>query len=131
MITLLQQDSLAVALPNLAVESNFVNVWMWVAIAEAVVILILLLALLQKKSGFYKRKAEILAEQPDFGNIFNSVFNAEPLYKELSRKCHPDRFAPDAKTMAVADELFQRVTKNRNNIKELQALKEEITQKLV
>ena len=130
MITLLQQDSLAVTLPKLAAESSAVNVWMWVAIAETAIILILLLALLQKQSSFHKRKAEILAEQPDFGNIFNSAFNAEPLYKELSRKCHPDRFAPDAKKMAIADELFQRVTKNRNNIKELQALKEEIAQKL-
>ena len=131
MIALLQQDSLAVALPTIAAAGHTKDMWMWVAVAEAAVILILLLALLHKRSKFHNRKAEILAEQPDFGNIFNSAFNAEPLYKELSRKCHPDRFAPDVKKMAVADELFQRVTKNRNNIKELQALKEEITQKLL
>ena len=131
MITLLQVDSLATKILPAVETKTHSNIWIWIAIAEAIVIILLALAMSYKKSNFHKRKAEILAEQPDFGNIFNSVFNAEPLYKELSRKCHPDRFAPDAKKMAIADELFQRVTKNRNNIKELQALKEEINQKLV
>ena len=60
----------------------------------------------------------------------NSAFNAEPLYKELTRICHPDRFAPDEEKMRIADELFQRITKNRNNIKELQNLRDEMNQKL-
>lgn len=130
MITLLQVDSLATkVLPAVETDTHS-NIWMWIAIAEAIVIILLILVMTYKKSTFHTRKSEILAEQPDFGNLFNSAFNAEPLYKELSRMCHPDRFAPDANKMAIADELFQQVSKNRNNIKVLQALKEEITQKL-
>lgn len=132
MVTLLQQDSLAMqSLPTLTTESNTFNIWMWLAIVEAIIIAILLLTLMYKKSSFHKRKTEILAEQPDFGNILNSAFNAESLYKELSRQCHPDRFAPNKQKMAIANELFQRVSKNRNNIKALQDLKIEISQKLL
>lgn len=131
MITLLQVDSLATKILPAVETKIHSNIWIWIAIAEAIVIILLALAMSYKKSNFHKRKSEILAEQPDFGNLFNSAFNAEPLYKELSRKCHPDRFAPDAEKMAIADELFQRVTKNRNNIKALQQLKAEITQKLM
>ena len=131
MIRLLQQDSLVLkSLPAISIWEN-ANIWMWIALCEAVVIAILLLVITYRGSAFHKRKSEILAEQPDFGNIFNSAFNAEPLYKELSRVCHPDRFAPDKHKMEIADELFQRVSKNRNNIKALQDLKEEITQKLL
>lgn len=131
MITLLQQDSLSVKLPPTLPIEDSNNIWMWIAVAEAIVIVVLLLIITYKKSVLHKRKSEILAEQPDFGNIFNSAFNAEPLYKELSRMCHPDRFAPDKQKMEIANELFQRVSKNRNNIKALQDLKVEITQKLL
>ena len=130
MFTLLQVDSLAMKMLPEVEASTHNNIWMWIAIAEAIVILLLAFAITYKKSSFHKRKTEILAEQPDFGNLFNSAFNAEPLYKELSRICHPDRFAPDTNKMAIADELFQRVSNNRNNIKVLQELKEEIAQKL-
>lgn len=131
MIKLLQQDSLATTvLPILQAKSE-VNLWLWVAIIEAAIIVALLLVIAYKKSTFHKLKAEILSEQPDFNNLFDSVFNAERLYKELSRICHPDRFAPDKQKMEIANELFQRVAKNRNNIKMLQELKNEITQKLL
>ncbi len=128
---MLQQDSLAmVAQPILPAEDN-VNIWLWIALCEAVIVIVLLLMIAHKNTTFYKRKSTILAEQPDFGNIFNSAFNAEPLYKELSRICHPDRFAPDEQKMAIADDIFQRVSKNRNNIKVLQELKIEISKKLL
>ena len=128
---MLQQDSLAmVAQPILPAEDN-VNIWLWIALCEAVIVIVLLLMIAHKNTTFHKRKSAILAEQPDFGNIFNSAFNAEPLYKELSRICHPDRFAPDEQKMAIADDIFQRVSKNRNNIKVLQELKIEISKKLL
>ncbi len=130
MINLLQTDSLATRILPVVETNTNNNIWMWVAIVEGIVIVLLALAMTFKKSTFHKRKSEILAETPDFGNLFNSAFNAEPLYNELSRICHPDRFAPDTNKMAIANEFFQRVSKNRCNIKALQALKEEIAQKL-
>ncbi len=131
MVTLLQIDSLAMTTSPIVANTIHSNIWMWVALSELVVIIILLSVIIYKKSDIYGRKAKILAEEPDFNNLFNSAFNAEPLYKELSRICHPDRFAPDEKKMAVADDIFQRVSKNRNNIKVLQELKAEISAKLL
>ena len=66
----------------------------------------------------------------DFQNTVNSMFNAEPLYKELIVKCHPDRFAPDEAKMAIANELSMQITKNKQNIKCLEALRQEAINKL-
>lgn len=132
MIETLQQDSLEMAqLYLLAVERGHIsNVWMWIAIVLVVVILVLVAALVGKNSNTCKKKDAILAKDPDFANLFNSAFNSESLYKDLVKKCHPDRFAPNAEKMALADELCQRVSKSRNNIKELEMLRDEIQQKL-
>ena len=128
---MLQQDSLDMVTQPTFPATHEVDVWLWIALCEAVIIIVLLMIIAYKNTAFHKKKSDILAEQPDFGNIFNSAFNAEPMYKELSRLCHPDRFAPNEQKMAIADEIFQRVSKNRNNIKALQELKVEITQKLL
>lgn len=128
MITLLQQKMLSVV--EFPFENKPIDIWLWVAILELVIIVVLLFVLLYKKSALHSRKSKILAEDPDFANVFDSAFNAAPLYKELSRKCHPDRFAPDPEKMRIADNLFRRITENKNNIKELHKLKEEISQKL-
>jgi hypothetical protein len=45
-------------------------------------------------------------------------------------KCHPDRFAPDETKMAIANELSSQITKNKHDIKRLEALREEARNKL-
>lgn len=132
MISLLQQDSLAItSLATVAKKPYTFNIWLCIAVIEAILIIALLFVIYYRKSAFHKRKYEILAEQPDFGNLFNSAFNANSLYKELLKKCHPDRFAPDTKKMAIAEELCLRITKNRNNIKALQELSIEVNKRLL
>ena len=66
----------------------------------------------------------------DFGNTIKSSFHAETLYKELMRKCHPDLFAPDEIKMRVANEITMRISKNKNDLKELEKIKEEAINKL-
>lgn len=111
--------------------SNGINVWMIVALAELVIIIGLLLSRNKNNDKRAELKRKILAEGDlDIGNTMNSMFNAEPLYKELIRKCHPDRFAPDEEKMAIASEMSMRITKNKHDRKSLEALRQEAANKL-
>ncbi|HLU86830.1 MAG TPA: hypothetical protein VKZ44_03675, partial [Taishania sp.] len=58
----------------------------------------------------------------DMDNLMNSINGAGELYKELSRKCHPDRFVKSDK-QSLAEEIFQEISKNKRNFKALQDLK--------
>ncbi|MBR1851549.1 MAG: hypothetical protein IJ789_09330, partial [Bacteroidales bacterium] len=101
------------------------------ALIEFVVIVALLIGRKQGDSGKSELKRKVMAEgNVDFGNTVNSMFNAEPLYKELIVKCHPDRFAPDEAKMAIANELTMQISKNKQNIKCLEALRQEAKNKL-
>lgn len=130
MMELLKIDSLALAKMGEGTSQGVSSIWMWIAIIEGFIILTGLVWNNYRKTPRCQIKSGVLQEDMDLGNIFNSAFNAEPLYKELTRMCHPDRFAPDEDKMQIADELFQLVTKNRNNIKELLKLKELVKHKL-
>lgn len=108
-----------------------INVWMIVALAELVIIIGLLLSRNKSNDKRTELKRKILSEGDiDIGNTMNSMFNAEPLYKELIRKCHPDRFAPDEEKVAIASELSMLITKNKHDIKILEALRQEAVDKL-
>lgn len=109
-----------------------INWWMVISIIEFAVIVILLLGRTTKHYDKRSRvKQQVKSEGDiDFGNIVNSAFGAEALYKELIRKCHPDRFAPDAEKMAIANDITERLGKNKNDIKKLNELKVEAIDKL-
>lgn len=66
----------------------------------------------------------------DYNNIIASSFGAEALYKELIKKCHPDRFAPDKERVAIANDISTRIGKNQHDLKKLNELKEEAVNKL-
>lgn len=135
-LNLIDQDSLAVAaqtLESLPLKSQEAsNPWMWVAIAEFVLILMILVTLKFKSTNdpAKKFKKDALDQDVDFNNILNSSFNSGPLYKDLKVKCHPDRFATNPELNAIADELFQEITRNKLNLKKLNELKLEAEQKL-
>lgn len=108
------------------------NWWMLISIVEFAVIIILLLGRVTKHEDKRSHiKQQVKSEGDiDFGNIVNSAFGAEALYKELIRKCHPDRFAPDADKVAVANDITERLGKHKNDIKKLNELKVEAINKL-
>ena len=113
------------------VSTSGINVWMIVALAELIIIIALFLSRNKINDKQTELKRKVMAEGDiDIGNTMNSMFNAEPLYKELIRKCHPDRFAPDEEKMAIASELSMRITKNKQNRKNLEALRQEAINKL-
>jgi len=109
-----------------------INWWMWVALIESVLIIILILRINCQNFGTPKQKYKegSLNQDIDFKNIINSSFHSISLYDELKVKCHPDKFIADNEKNAIADKLFQEITKNKTNVKKLLELKEEAKSKL-
>ena len=107
-----------------------VNVWFWIAIAEALVILGLISSLLGRKGKERRELKEKLKSSPvDFGNTINSAFNAKPLYDKLKTRCHPYRFA-NTPLEAEANTLFQEIHENRYDYEKLKELEEKAVQRL-
>jgi hypothetical protein len=107
------------------------NLWMWIAIVELVIIIVLISKLLNKENTRTNIKKKVLREGDiDFANIIDSSFNSEQLYKELIRKCHPDRFVPNKAKVKIAEDISSRLGKNKHNIKGLKELAEEAKDKL-
>jgi alcohol dehydrogenase YqhD (iron-dependent ADH family) len=111
------------------------NYWMWIAVAEFLVIGYLTFKLVNKKKvKFEQAGGDILNEAKnsnvDMDNLMNSINKSRQLYKQLSAKCHPDRFPADEEKRKMADELFQDITKNQRNYNKLLELQEEAKQKL-
>ncbi len=110
---------------------NGINVWMIIALAEFVVIITLLIGRKQGDSNKSELKRNVIAEGDlDLRNTMNSIENAGPLYNQLIRACHPDRFAPNEEKMTIANELSMQITKNKQNVKRLEALRQEARIKL-
>ncbi len=109
-----------------------VDIWMIIALIEAVLIFILLVS--KTNSSNIKKqniKEKVKAEgEIDFADVLNSSFNAEELYNQLIRLCHPDRYAPDENKMAIANNISTRVTESRYSVKALESLKNEAKEKL-
>lgn len=108
------------------------NWWQWIAIFEFVFIIFFLIKQINKPKDAIKQKfkKDSLEQEIDFNNIIDSSFNSKQLYDELKVKCHPDLFPTDKEKNLIAENLFQEITKNKNNAKRLIELKEEAIQKL-
>jgi hypothetical protein len=129
------QDSLKVASQLITIysdQSQNINWWMWLAIAEFGIIAFLILRekFRPKETTKQRFKNESLKQEIDFNNIINSSFNSIQLYDELKAKCHPDLFFTDKDKNAIAENLFKEITKNKTNVKRLLELKKEAIQKL-
>ena len=113
-------------------ENGQTNWWMWFALAELGLITFFILygKLKPKETAKQLFKKESLKQAIDFNNIINSSFHSIQLYDELKVKCHPDLFPIDKEKNIIAENIFQEITKNKNNYKRLLELKEEAIQKL-
>lgn len=116
-----------------ALVSTSSNWLIYLLIGVIIVLLLILFFILSnmkmKHSKEYQAKQRILREdQIDWNNTMY-VFKAQELYNQLKVVCHPDRFT-DPQLNSVATDLFQKITKNKTNYKELQKLKEEVIDKL-
>ena len=104
------------------------SLWFWFSIIELLLIIYLIYKLKSKS-----KKVELTDldtnkiinsknNKIDMNNLMNSIHNSRTLYKELSKKCHPDRFINDPK-QKNAEEIFQEITKNERNYEKLSSLK--------
>lgn len=112
-------------------QETYIDWWMVVAIAEFVLIICVLFA--HRNRASKKRDIKRLVKKEgdiNFANVIASSFGAEALYKELIRKCHPDRFAPDANKVAIANDITERLGKYKHDLNKLNELKQEAIHKL-
>lgn len=122
------------AVTTVTETASNVNVFMYISILEAVAIIVLGVLLLVEKQK-HSKKNELKqklknSEDTDFGDVFQSAFHAKEVYDELKVRCHPDRFVSSEEKQNIANELFQEITKNKNNYKKLVELKERATKEL-
>ena len=55
-------------------------------------------------------------------NLMSSIHKAKPLYKELTKNCHPDKFVNDAR-QKIAEEIFQEISNSERDFEKLTMLK--------
>ena len=114
-----------------AQQGNSLNWWMIIAIIEQVVIIVLLLSKIKYNSKKQNAKKKVMEEgEIDWNNTIKSSFGAEPLYKNLIKQCHPDRFEPDKEKVAIANDITERLGKHKHDIQKLNELKDEAINKL-
>lgn len=136
MINTIIEDTLKVVRETTVLVSSGINQqtnwWEWIAIIEFCFIIFLLIKKTNKSKDAVKQKfkKDSLEQEIDFKNIIDSSFNSKQLYDELKVKCHPDLFPTDKEKNLIAENLFQEITKNKNNTKRLIELKEEAIRKL-
>lgn len=108
--------------------STFHSVTFWIALIELIVIFFLLYKLKSKKkiNNLTDLETKNIKDSKnnsiDMDNLMNSIHNSRTLYKELIKKCHPDRFINNSK-QKNAEEIFQEITKNERNYEKLSSLK--------
>jgi hypothetical protein len=125
MITLLQTVAKVSAEEK---EPFFYSYLFWIAVIEFLIIVFLIYKIKSKNkitelSDFEIKNITDSKNNPiDMDNLMSSIHNAKQLYKELAKKCHPDRFVNNPK-QKNAEEIFQEISKNERNFENLSALK--------
>jgi len=91
---------------------------------------------------FFKKKntiqeeliKRIKEEDLDMSGLFSNINNRskiEALYKELCKLCHPDLYEKEPDKRELAQELFTKIQRNKNDYNVLLKLKEEIIDTLM
>lgn len=107
---------------------DFNSLWFWLSIGELLLIIYLIYRLKSKKvvselTDLEMQNIQNSKNNPiDMNSLMNNIHNARGLYKELSRKCHPDRFIGDPKHQ-IAEDIFQKISDNERNYEKLNQLK--------
>ena len=107
---------------------DFQSLWFWFSIIELLLIVYLIYRLKSKKvvselTDLEMQNIQNSKNNPiDMNSLMNNIHNARGLYKELSRKCHPDRFIGDPKHQ-IAEDIFQKISDNERNYEKLNQLK--------
>lgn len=102
--------------------------WFFIAIIQFFIILVLLF--IRYKKNRKSNDIDVFKTADiSMSDLMENIHLAKTLYKELSRKCHPDRFVNSEK-FETAEKIFQEISLNERNYKELLRLKDESNEKL-
>lgn len=124
--------SVSVVKENNSILTSF---WFWLAIVEFVIILLLLIRLRSRKTNLAFSNAgnddvkNAKEKNINMDNLMDSINGSRELYKELSRKCHPDKFV-NSSEQKIAEVLFQEISNNQRNFEKLSELKIRATNEL-
>lgn len=104
------------------------SVFFWIAILEFIIIIFLVVRFKSKRNklDFSDLERDTVksakSKKIDMNNLMNSINSSRDLYKELSKKCHPDRFINDPKHK-IAEEIFQEISRHERNFEKLNLIK--------
>ncbi len=104
------------------------SLWKYVSIVQFGVIAYLAYKVYRKKPEIKFKNVnretvkEAASKELDMENVINSINKAKPLFKELSKKCHPDKFANSDKHESAL-KIYQKITTNKRNYSKLLDLK--------
>jgi hypothetical protein len=112
-------------------ETLIQNKWLILSTIEFLIILFLFYRLKRNndKSFIAREIKKSKGKQIDMNELMKDINLSKDLYKQLSRACHPDRFA-GTELEITANELFQEVQQSENNYAALCDLKKQIEEKL-
>jgi hypothetical protein len=105
------------------------SVWFWIAIVELSIIVYLLIKVKNQNQNLTFNnipKSKLNAVKTaniDMDGLMQSINGSRDLYKELSKVCHPDRFINTVHEK-IANDIFQEISMNKKDFKELTKLKE-------
>ena len=115
--------------------SQSISAWFWLAVIEGLVIIWLIIKSksIQKDLAFADLGKDALKEarkQPlNMAGLMDSIADARSLYKDLSRKCHPDLFE-NHPNRELAEQIFKQITVHQRNFEKLNALKQRASTEL-
>lgn len=110
-------------------NQNNTSIWFWAAILELIIIIFITLKLFNSRRNLAdqtptkNKLKEARNAEVDMDNLMNSINQSKELYKQLSRKCHPDLFVNDDNLKNKADILFQKISESKRDYKRLNELK--------
>jgi len=103
--------------------------WFWLSIIEFGVIVLLLNKLAKKRRiskindlGF-EDEAGNSVDNINMDSLMDNIYKSKSLFKELKRKCHPDRFV-NQDCHSISEKLFQEIMENEKNYEKLKNLKD-------
>lgn len=112
---------------------NMIFFWITISIFGLTLILFFIFKKINKNHSFpYDEISNIKKYRNsniEMDNLMENINESGNLYKELSRKYHPDRFV-NSPNQYLAQEIFQEITKNKRNVKMLLTLKKRAMEQL-
>lgn len=111
---------------NTLVSAQDSTSW-WFYVSVLLFIYILFLKYVNKLKPKNSKLQEVKNKDINMDDLMTNINGSRDLYKNMSRKYHPDRFIGDINHSKV-EELFKEISKNKRNVQKLNEIKIELEQ---